>query len=515
MDSDSDASVGSVPNVSVGSAGSSVSSRLQEEYESLLKYALVTPVSVLNREEDQLHSADRIRLLRSSNPNPTPLPATIQRYSPPSSQASIEEPVKLSKPSSRDTRAAVTPVPQDNSFSTPTGTSIDTTEGEREKEKSVQNRVFGSLPEQISEQTSGYTLDELDATEEETASLGKQETKVAEQVTLTVAHDSDIVRLESQLDEWNLALRQNILAELTQIKLKLLQQQKCRVLEEREKNNERLARLTMQNDELKELVANCERNIAQKNSIIANLTSSLNKQKTKEGLVKSFHMWKLRHSDEKREEFCGRIALDYYTRRLVSRAFRCWQSVQEDKWKERVERACQNKAQEVCEQLTRDYEDKVATLQRQLGAAHAEIAALRSDRDQFEERMKKGFMRGVCALNLEAMTMFKEGEEGAKENVEPSHLEPGIQPLQRVPVQSEHPLPNITTTSYPPSKPTKQVLVKLQGVSAGNMTNKPAAKPSPENVVVERHTGPTHHPPLRAPPKRHRPKSQMAVKIVE
>ena len=50
MDSDSDASVGSVPNVSVGSAGSSVSSRLQEEYESLLKYALVTPVSVLNRE---------------------------------------------------------------------------------------------------------------------------------------------------------------------------------------------------------------------------------------------------------------------------------------------------------------------------------------------------------------------------------------------------------------------------------------------------------------------------------
>lgn len=84
----------------------------------------------------------------------------------------------------------------------------------------------------------------------------------------------------------------------------------------------------------------------------------------------------------------------------------------------------------MCEQLTRDYEDKVATLQRQLGAAHAEIAALRSDRDQFEERMKKGFMRGVCALNLEAMTMFKEGEEGAKENVEPSHLEPGIQPLQ-------------------------------------------------------------------------------------
>ena len=62
-----------------------------------------------------------------------------------------------------------------------------------------------------------------------------------------------------------------------------------------------MARLTLQNEELKELVANCERTIAQKDSIIANLTTSLNKQKTKEGLVRSFSQWKLRHCDEKRE----------------------------------------------------------------------------------------------------------------------------------------------------------------------------------------------------------------------
>ena len=112
----------------------------------------------------------------------------------------------------------------------------------------------------------------------------------------------------------------------------------------------------------------------------------------------------------------------------MTRAFRSWMSVQENKWKERVERACQNRAQEVCEKLTRDYEDKVAALQQQLGAACAEIASLRSDREQFEERMKKGFMRGVCALNLEAMTMFKE-EESTKENVEPPETSV-VQPLQ-------------------------------------------------------------------------------------
>lgn len=36
---------------------------------------------------------------------------------------------------------------------------------------------------------------------------------------------------------------------------------------------------------------------------------------------------------------------------------------------------------------------------------------LHEERERYEETMKKAFMRGVCALNLEAMTMFNEGEE--------------------------------------------------------------------------------------------------------
>lgn len=37
----------------------------------------------------------------------------------------------------------------------------------------------------------------------------------------------------------------------------------------------------------------------------------------------------------------------------------------------------------------------------------AEILRLHSEREQYEDTMKKAFMRGVCALNLEAMTMFQ------------------------------------------------------------------------------------------------------------
>lgn len=46
--------------------------------------------------------------------------------------------------------------------------------------------------------------------------------------------------------------------------------------------------------------------------------------------------------------------------------------------------------------------------------ARTEIARLHAERERYEETMKKAFMRGVCALNLEAMTMFREGEEGGR-----------------------------------------------------------------------------------------------------
>lgn len=39
--------------------------------------------------------------------------------------------------------------------------------------------------------------------------------------------------------------------------------------------------------------------------------------------------------------------------------------------------------------------------------AKAEIQRMQHEKEHFEDSMKKAFMRGVCALNLEAMTIFQ------------------------------------------------------------------------------------------------------------
>ena len=51
-----------------------------------------------------------------------------------------------------------------------------------------------------------------------------------------------------------------------------------------------------------------------------------------------------------------------------------------------------------------------------LEVKNQEVVQLHAERDLYEENMKKAFMRGVCALNMEAMTMFKYGEDRASDD---------------------------------------------------------------------------------------------------
>ena len=52
-------------------------------------------------------------------------------------------------------------------------------------------------------------------------------------------------------------------------------------------------------------------------------------------------------------------------------------------------------------------------MQKSLDEARDDVQRMKAERDLFAENMKKAFMRGVCALNVEAMTMFHSGGGGA------------------------------------------------------------------------------------------------------
>ena len=60
-------------------------------------------------------------------------------------------------------------------------------------------------------------------------------------------------------------------------------------------------------------------------------------------------------------------------------------------------------------------------MHRSLDESNHEVSGLKAERALYEENMKKAFMRGVCALNLEAMSMFRYHEPSSEngENHDP------------------------------------------------------------------------------------------------
>lgn len=119
-------------------------------------------------------------------------------------------------------------------------------------------------------------------------------------------------------------------------------------------------------------------------------------------------------------------------------------------------------------------------MQHSLESCQQEVARLKAERNLYEENMKKAFMRGVCALNLEALTMFQHPENEATDQCEPcnhDHADGGggreSLPSSRVPRPHVHPgsEASLGPTFSHPDAPSTQLPVtssQLQATKSGS-----------------------------------------------
>ncbi|NXE27901.1 POC5 protein, partial [Ardeotis kori] len=205
-----------------------------------------------------------------------------------------------------------------------------------------------------------------------------------------------------------LIFQTNVLTELRKWKLSLIEHHKLQMRQEKEKHTAHVRQLSNEMENLKELLHAYEISTGRKDEVvITNLTQALERQKEKLELMRKFTLWRIQHVKAKQEEYANRIADRQFQTALMKKVWAAWRSLSEEKWKDKVAKACQLRAEDVCVQLTNDYEAKIAELTSTLEQTKAEILRLRSEREEYEDTMKKAFMRGVCALNLEAMTVFQ------------------------------------------------------------------------------------------------------------
>ncbi|XP_064645431.1 centrosomal protein POC5-like isoform X2 [Lineus longissimus] len=386
---DSTGGYDSPPMLPEDSVGSSVSSTMQDEYNELLRFAVVVP-----------------------SYDPSSLPAKIV-----DTKGSFAEKMQ-STPYDQQGAAGSRHIHIHQEASSecisPSESGESTTEDEPRQQPPAPMNV--KKPKPVAKDTStpmksAFLPSEMVASpESQSASEATQEDE-GESKAYIHTIDPDVSRMETLLDQWTFDLKRNVLAELSQMKIMIIEHSKNHLNIEKERHAAEMEQAQNEMENLKELLHTYETSIQRKDEVISNLTRALQRHKEKFDMMRTFCDWRIKHNDTKREAFASNLARKHYSHVIERKAWDAWHSLIQDKWRNRVEKACQSKATEVCMGLTNDYEARIKSLNEALEASRIEVCKLQEERDKYEETMKKAFMRGVCALNLEAMNMFQEGEK--------------------------------------------------------------------------------------------------------
>ncbi|XP_059274076.1 centrosomal protein POC5 isoform X2 [Mustela nigripes] len=417
----SDEEKGSLPVLQNDSErGSSVSSDLQEEYEELLRYTIVTP----NIESGALQPCHSKGEVVPDVRVPTIIDNILHNQG--------------NSPVVRETRMEV-------------GKGCDLN-------ISSHSKTDGSSPVSSPRKPSHPVMDffssNLLGDSSSPASISSHADVHEIVVSDFLISDENLQKMENVLDLWSSGLKTNIISELSKWRLNFIDWHRMEMKKEKEKHAAHLKQLCNQINSLKELQKAYEVSIGRKDEVISSLSHAIGKQKERIELMRTFFHWRIGHVKCRQDAYEGKLADQYFQRTLLKKVWKGWRSIVQKQWKDVVERACQARAEEVCVQISNDYEARVAVLSGALENAKAEIQRMQQEKEHFEDSMKKAFMRGVCALNLEAMTIFQNrGDTGIDLTNKKEEYGPGVQGKEHS-SQSDSLAPQMpSVVALPPSPP--------------------------------------------------------------
>ncbi|CAL8076814.1 unnamed protein product [Calicophoron daubneyi] len=152
---------------------------------------------------------------------------------------------------------------------------------------------------------------------------------------------------------------------------------------------------------LRELVRNSEKMIARKDQVIDDLMADLKRvSQNAENTLESYRA--------KKEQFTISLLGEINSRRLLSRVFSAWKSAVEQTWKQRFMQRLTDEARVECVRITKEYESKVMLLENEVKLAKSELESLRNQKLGENAALRMALMRGVCALNMETMSLFNQ-----------------------------------------------------------------------------------------------------------
>merc|ERR1712142_511806 len=225
------------------------------------------------------------------------------------------------------------------------------------------------------------------------------------------------VAIERNVFEMTEAFRKGVMVEIETMKDSLCRRHSSEILSLKEAHGRELASLNHQLSRQLDLNNAFTKTLANKEETIENLLECLRKEKEKDRLARFFVSWreKTREGDAEGKLFetpQTKLARKHREFVLRRRVWSAWLSIARAASREKFEARVREETREKLETMEKECDARMLTLQATLRAARAEVEELRGQRESHEERVKAALMRGVCALNVETMSVLSGGGGG-------------------------------------------------------------------------------------------------------
>merc|ERR1712142_681381 len=225
------------------------------------------------------------------------------------------------------------------------------------------------------------------------------------------------VAIERNVFEMAETFRKGVMVEIETMKDSLCRRHSSEILSLKEAHGRELASLNHQLSRQLDLNNAFTKTLANKEETIENLLECLRKEKEKDRLARFFVSWreKTREGDAEGKLFetpQTKLARKHREFVLRRRVWSAWLSIARAASREKFEARVREETREKLETMEKECDARMLTLQATLRAARAEVEELRGQRESHEERVKAALMRGVCALNVETMSVLSGGGGG-------------------------------------------------------------------------------------------------------
>lgn len=228
--------------------------------------------------------------------------------------------------------------------------------------------------------------------------------------------DQDVEDFTTKLDSLISHFRNESVREFLTMKRSILHEQITTIEAERKRCN---AQLCLKQDELEHMKEELVKTTSQKNAYDSHryaLAGLLGMEKRRCLNLKcrsnAFLAWTKHHLKCQEKGKIGRMVKLMGNKAVSRRVFWAWKETWSEYHSEKSREKLDFLIQEERKSLSIQYAKEIQMLQDRLSAANKELDIEAKNKVIIQDNLKKAFMRGVCALNFEAMNILQPGQGG-------------------------------------------------------------------------------------------------------